>query len=267
MEISRNNVFELLNITGTRPSKDYGQNFLIEPIICQKIADVLITDENDLICEIGPGLGSLTHFIEKKPGKLTCVDIDSKMIGILSELYKESDIVLINDDIRRVNLGNFTKIIGNLPYNITTELIVHLLTNAKNCKQFVFMIQAEAINRFIDLNGKEYGPASILVHLIGRIKKQFIVKAGSFYPAPKCNSVVFDINIEDRYSIEEAIETYQLAKKVFLNRRKTLYNNLGNIFGKEKAIFILQKLGISETARPEEISPERFNQILKLTKN
>ena len=266
MEINKSNVFELMNITGTKPSKDFGQNFLIEPTICQKIADVLVTTEEDNICEIGPGLGSLTNFIDLKNGKLTCIDIDPKMIQILNELYKDSDITFINNDIRKVNLGNFTKIIGNLPYNITTELIVHLLTNAKECKQYVFMIQAEAINRFIDIKGKEYGPASVLVHMLGNIKRQFTVKAGSFYPAPKCNSVVFEINVENRHSREEAIEVYQLAKKLFLNRRKTILNNLSNIVGKEKASGVLKTLNISETTRPEEIDPEQFLEISNLLK-
>lgn len=258
MEINKSNVFELMNITGTKPSKDFGQNFLIEPTICQKIADVLVTDSEDKICEIGPGLGSLTNFICQKEGNLTCVDIDPKMIQILTELYKDSNISFINNDIRKVDLENYTKIIGNLPYNITTELIVHLLTFAKNCKQYVFMIQAEALNRFIDDVGKEYGPASVLVHLLGRIKKQFVVKAGSFYPAPKCNSVVFEINVENRHSREEVVETYQLAKKLFLNRRKTLLNNLGNLVGKARALSIIQTMNIKETARPEEISPEQY---------
>lgn len=266
MEINKSNVFELMNITGTKPSKDFGQNFLIEPTICQKIADVLVTEKEDKVCEIGPGLGSLTNFINQKEGSLTCVDIDPKMIQILNELYKDSDITFINNDIRKVDLTSYTKIIGNLPYNITTELIVHLLTFAKNCKQYVFMIQTEALNRFVDDSGKEYGPASVLVHLLGRIKKQFVVKAGSFYPAPKCSSVVFDINVEDRHTRKEAVEVYQLAKKLFLNRRKTLLNNLGNIVGKEKAISVLKTMEIKETARPEEITPQQFVEINNLIK-
>lgn len=266
MEINRSNIFEILNITGAKPSKDFGQNFLIEPSICERISNVLETDSSDNILEIGPGLGSLTHFINQKDGSLDCVDVDSKMIYILNELYKNESINFINDDIRNVSLDRYTKIIGNLPYNITTELIVHLLCNAKNCKEFVFMIQAEALNRFTDVSGKEYGPASILVHLLGNIKKEFVVKAGSFYPAPKCNSVVFKITKNSNNPLDIAVSTYKLAKKLFLNRRKTLYNNLSNVCGKEKAIFILQKLGISDNARPEEIAPQRFVDIYFLTK-
>ena len=266
MEINRNNVFELLNIAGAKPSKDFGQNFLIEPTICQKIAEILVACSDDNILEIGPGLGSLTHFIQQKPGKLTCVDVDSKMISILTELYKNTPVNLVLNDVRKIPLELYSKMIGNLPCNITTELIVYLLENAVNCKQFVFMIQAEALNRFIDTKGKEYGPASVLIHLLGNIKKHFIVKAGSFYPAPKCNSVVFEINVEDKYPRELAVEVYKLAKKLFLNRRKTLLNNLSNVCGKEKAVDILQKLGIPETARSEEIVPERMLEIYKLTK-
>ena len=266
MEISKSNVFELLNITGTRPSKDFGQNFLIEPTICNKIADVLVTNESDDILEIGPGLGSLTHFLLEKPGKLTCVDVDAKMISILETIYKDSQVNLVLNDVRKVNLQFFSKIIGNLPYNITTELIVFLLEKAVNCEQFVFMIQAEALNRFIEVKGKDYGPASVLIHLLGDIKKEFVVKAGSFYPAPKCNSVVFQINVQDKYPRELSLEVYKLAKKLFLNRRKTLLNNLSNVCGKEKALSILQKMGILESARVEEISPESILEIYKLTK-
>lgn len=261
MEINKSNVFTLLNIVGAKPSKDYGQNFLIEPTICERISNCLTTKPEDKILEIGPGLGSLTHYLNEKEGSLYCVDIDSKMITVLSDLYKETKICFINNDIRNVSLEKYTKIIGNLPYNITTELVVYLLTKGLNCEQFVFMIQAEAINRFIDLDGKEYGPASVLVHLLGNIKKEFIVKAGSFYPAPKCNSVVFTINREERYPRELAIEVYQLCKKLFLNRRKTILNNLSNVCGKEKAVETLKFLNILETTRPEEISPEIFVEI------
>lgn len=266
MEINKSNVFELLNITGAKPSKDFGQNFLIEPVICNRIADVLSTNKDDMILEIGPGLGSLTHFIIQKEGNLSCVDVDYKMISILSELYKDSNVNLIFNDVRKLDLELYSKIIGNLPYNITTELILQLLEEAKKCTQFVFMIQAEALNRFIDTKGKDYGPASVLIHLLGNIKKEFVVKAGSFYPAPKCNSVVFQINVENKYPREVVLETYKLSKKLFLNRRKTILNNLGAFCGKEKAIEILGKLGISETTRPEEIAPERFLEIYKLTK-
>ena len=266
MEINRNNIFDLMGITGVKPSKDFGQNFLVEPAICRHISDILVTSDNDLILEVGPGLGSLTNFLNEKEGTLECVDIDPKMISVLTEVYKNSNITFINNDIRKVELDKYTRIIGNLPYNITTELVVHLLLNAPNCKQFVFMIQAEALNRFVDISGKDYGPASVLIHLLGKIKKEFIVKAGSFYPAPKCNSVVFQIYREEKHDFELAKSVYMMTKRLFLNRRKTLMNNLSNAFGREKAIEVIETLGLKETIRPEEISPEKFIEIYNVIK-
>lgn len=266
MEINKTNIFELMNITGIKPSKDFGQNFLIEPTVCKKISDLLFTSDSDEILEIGPGLGSLTHFINLKDGHLTCVDIDPKMISVLNELYKNDDIALINNDIRKVDLSKYTKIIGNLPYNITTDLVTHLLISANACKEFVFMIQVEALDRFVELTGKDYGPASILVHLLGSIKKAIIVKAGSFYPAPKCNSVVFKITKSENCDLNIVKNVYLFAKKIFLNRRKTLLNNLGNFIGKEKALIVIKSMGISETARPEEISPEQYVKLFNLSK-
>ena len=108
MEINKTNIFELMNITGIKPSKDFGQNFLIEPTVCKKISDLLFTSDADEILETGPGLGSLTHFINLKDGHLTCVDIDPKMISVLNELYKNYDIALINNDIRKVDLLKYT---------------------------------------------------------------------------------------------------------------------------------------------------------------
>jgi len=266
MEINRKNILEILECVNAKPSKDYGQNFLVEPSICEKISQVLVTNTDDTVLEIGPGLGSLTNFLNKKEGKLECVEIDFKMVSALQTIYKNDQILLLNDDVRKINLEKYTKIIGNLPYNITTELVIFLLTKATKCRQFVFMIQAEALNRFIDLNGKEYGPASIFIHLIGNIKKEFIVKPGSFYPAPKCNSVVFQINKEEKHKFTLCLETYKLAKKLFSNRRKTIFNNMANILGREKAQTILRELNIPETTRPEEISPEMFLNIYNLAK-
>lgn len=266
MEINRSNIMEILRTIGAKPSKDLGQNFLVEPSICEKISDVLYTNENDAILEVGPGLGSLTNCLVKKEGKLDCVDVDPKMIETLEKLYEKSNVSFILNDVRKIMLDNYTKIIGNLPYNITTELIVFLLINAKKCNQFVFMIQAEALNRFVDVKGKEYGPASVLIHLLGGIKKEFIVKAGSFYPAPKCNSVVFQIYRNKTHDFDLCVETYKLTKKLFLNRRKTLFNNMLNVFGKEKTEKIFKSLNILETARPEEITPEMFLNIYNLSK-
>ena len=153
----------------------------------------------------------------------------------------------------------FDKIIGNLPYNITTELVTYLLLNSWNTKTMVLMCQLEAYNRFADLSGENYGPVSVLLHLLGSIEKLLVVKAGSFYPAPKCNSVVFRINLNRDADLETATKVYKFAKSLFLNRRKTIYNNLKNYLSSaDKANEILNKLGIPQNLRPENISPEIY---------
>lgn len=263
MIISRENVYDIVNKCGLKPDKDYGQNFLLEASICEKIVQALDIDKDDVILEIGPGLGSLTHFLSLYDNPTTVVDIDSRMIDFLKIVYQNnSNIELINNDIRKQNVTKFTKIISNLPYNITTEVIVYLLKNAKDVKKMVLMCQSENFPHFNETKGKEYGPSSILIHLIGQIQKVITVKAGSFYPAPKCNSTVFSISLFEDVDVIEAIKIYEFAKQMFLNRRKTIYNNLSNYLkNKEKAQFVLEKSGLDMNLRPEQIEPSKYKDI------
>ena len=266
MEINRSNIYELVEKCQVKPDKDYGQNFLIEPSVAEKICGYLIANPDDKILEIGPGLGSLTHFLVDK-GHLTVCDIDSRMIDFLKIFYKDN-VEFILDDIRKVDVTKYDHIIGNLPYNITTELVTYLLMNSQNTKSMVLMCQLEAFNRFSDLSGENYGPVSVLLHLLGSIEKLIVVKPGSFYPAPKCNSVVFKINLFENKDLRTAKEVYKLSKSLFLNRRKTIYNNLKNYLSNgEKAQEILDKLGIAQNLRPENISPELYLKMYLLIQN
>lgn len=256
MLITRNNIQDIVNATNTKPDKDYGQNFLIVPEICEDIVNSLCLNQDDKTLEIGPGLGSLTHFMYEKCN-LTVCDIDSRMIMFLKGFY--TNLEYIENDIRKTDVSKYNKIIGNLPYNITTELVIYLLINAQSCEKMILMCQQEAFNRFFDLSGGEYGPASILIHLLGTPKKLFTVKPGNFYPAPKCNSLVFSFEFSPEANKEEAVSIYKFAKALFTNRRKTIYNNLKNYLQNgERANNILEKLNISNMLRPEEISPSTY---------
>lgn len=263
MEINRSNILDLVEKCQVKPDKDYGQNFLLETTIASKICDYLNLENSDNVLEIGPGLGSLTHFLVGKCN-LTVCDIDSRMIDFLKIFYKD-DITYILNDIRKVDVTSYSKIIGNLPYNITTELVTYLLLNSEKTTTMVLMSQLEAYNRFGDLSGENYGPVSILLHLLGTIEKLLVVKAGSFYPAPKCSSVVFRINIKEDADLNTAINVYKLTKSLFLNRRKTIYNNLKNYLSSgDKALEVLNKLGIAQNLRPENISPELYLKMYQL---
>ena len=266
MEISRDNIVEILKRTDIHPSKDYGQNFLIEPNISKQIVDGLEINSKDYILEIGPGLGSLTHFLSLNKNDVDVVDIDLAMTDWLNVIYKENkNIKIITNDVRKIDVSNYTKVIANLPYNITTELLVYLLSNAASAKRMVLMCQTETFAHFNDLKGSEYGPTSVLVHLLGDIKKLLVVKAGSFLPTPKCTSTVFVIDLFEKKNRNEIISVYKFSKALFLNRRKTLINNLSNYLGnKEKAKAMLRQLDISENVRPEELSPDTYFDLYKL---
>ena len=263
MVINRSNINEIVFKSNARPDKDYGQNFLVEPEICERIVNALDIQPNEKVLEIGPGLGSLTHFLSLQSKDLTVVDIDERMTSFLKLIYKDVNIVL--SDIRKFDVVSYDKIIANLPYNITTETIVYLLSGAIHFKKMVLMIQTDAYPHFLDVSGKEYGPASVLLHLLGENKKLFQVKAGSFYPAPKCSSTVFEINASPKCELEEAKQVYVFAKLMFLNRRKTIANNLTNYLkNRELANNLLSESNIQVTSRPEDISPLDY---LKLYRN
>ncbi len=267
MEINQKVVNDVVRNLGLTPDKDLGQNFLIDSQVCSRIADALELSNKDNTLEIGGGLGSLTHFLVNKSKNLDVVDIDTRMCNFLQTVYKDSEANIINSDIRKVDVSNYTKITGNLPYYITTELVTFLLENSKNCNKMVFMIQTEAVNRFIDTSGKEYGAISVLCHLLGKPKRLFSVKPGAFYPIPKCGSTVFEVVLHSEIDRETALAVYKMTKQLFLNRRKTLSNNLGGYLGdKDKANRLISKLGLSATVRPEEIEPKTYLELYKLIK-
>lgn len=262
MEINQKVLSQIFNDLGLKANKDLGQNFLTDPNVCERIASSLEINENDYLLEVGGGLGSLTHFLINKSNKFDVVDLDIRMCNFLNTIYKEDNVNVINDDVRNVDLKNYTKIIGNLPYYITTELVTQFVTEATNCTQMIFMIQTEAVNRFIDVSGKEYGPISVLIHLLGTSKRLFSVKPGCFCPIPKCGSSVFRIDITNIDNREKCLSVYKMTKSLFLNRRKTILNNLTNYLGdKEKAQNTLQNLNILPTKRPEELEPEQYLNI------
>ena len=259
MEINRGNIFEIVNKANLKPDKDYGQNFLVEPQVSEKIVNALETKDRDNVLEIGPGLGSLTHYLASPNHQTTVVDIDRRMINFLKVVYQAQNVIVVENDIRKVDIKNFNKIIGNLPYNITTETIQYCLLNGEKVEKMIFMIQSETFNHFYDVSGKEYGPTSVLIHLLGNIEKLFTVKAGSFYPAPKCSSTVFAINIDARVNRFSAINAFKVAKQLFVNRRKTILNNLVNYLkDKDLANKVCTDLNINPLSRPEQLSPEMY---------
>ena len=262
MEINRKNITQIMNETDIVPDKDYGQNFLVEPEIAKRIVESLKIEEDETVIEIGTGLGSLTHFLSLLNNKIASVEIDERVAYFASKYYEDTSVKIVNKDIRNVDVSSYEKIIGNLPYNITTELIQYLLISCSKAKRMVFMIQSEAFPHFFDVSGKEYGPTSILIHLLGTITRLFTVKPGSFYPMPKCNSLVFAIDIREFDNRSNIIDAFKVTKQLFLNRRKTILNNLyAYLKDKDYALKVCADLDINPATRPEQISPITYLKI------
>ena len=231
MQINKTSCSQLLDEFGIVPNKDKGQNYLINPATAKRIAESLQIEESDKVLEIGPGLGSLTHFIDEKNNNLSIVEIDEKTCEVLRDIYP--NIHVHNADALKFDMSRYNKIISNVPYSITSDLLEYVLLNNDNLKQAIFMVQEDAYKRIVSLKGKDYGPLSILMHLKGDIKPLFKVSPNDFYPRPKCVSIVFSINVTNKYKLSKL--QYHAIKTLFTNRRKTLLNNLTLLTNKEKA--------------------------------
>ena len=260
MQIDKNTCLEILSTNGLVPSKDKGQNYLINPLTAEKIVDLLNINDKDKVLEIGPGIGSLTHYLNAKTDNLDVIDIDEKSCEILKKLYQNLNI--INQDALKLDISKYTLLISNVPYSITSDLLEYVLLKGTNLKQLVLMVQEDAYRRIVSLSGKDYGPLSILIHLLGSVKTAFKVSMNDFIPRPKCTSIVFTINLFDKKVIDE--RGYKVIKTLFTNRRKTLLNNMLLLMDKDKATGILNQLGLPLTVRGEEINPETYLEIVSL---
>jgi 16S rRNA (adenine1518-N6/adenine1519-N6)-dimethyltransferase len=260
-----------------RPLKKFGQNFLTNQHIAEKIVDSLKIKTDDLIVEIGPGKGVLTKILSGKDlNQVIAIEVDSRLINDLNLLNDEnSKIKIIQKDFMEIDLEEFIipgtnlKIIGNIPYHLTSSILFKLFENFQSISRVVLMIQKEVANRIVsNPRNKEYGILSVLTGLHGMVKKEFEVKRTDFYPIPKVDSAVVSI---DFYSALDGLYEYDLflylVKGCFQTRRKMLQNSLKRIFGED----ITKSIGTTDLQkRPEELSVQEFislsNEIFDLKK-
>ena len=246
--------------------KSLGQNFLINKTILKKISS-LKDFKNQEVVEVGPGKGYLTEFlIKKKPSKLILIEKDRELETVLTNLIKNKSIKikLIIEDALKISINKLSKdkivLIGNLPYNIATTLILNWLQYIHSFKSIVVMVQKEVASR---LSAKEktkhYGRTSVLVQVVADVKIKFDVAPENFFPKPKVYSSVIEIIPKEKIKFDYK-KLDKLLKLSFMHKRKTLKNNLSKISSNiEEKIF---KCGIDPALRPEEISP---NQFIKLS--
>lgn len=244
---------------------EVGQNFLIDPSSCSKIVDALDLSENDKVLEIGSGAGSLSYFLMKNEADATLLDIDEGLVTKLKEDFASCpNIKPIQANALKYDMKGFTKILGNLPYYITSSLIETILLKGCDASKAVLMVQKEVYPRLASsLKSEGYGPLSILISYRASIKREFNVPRTSFAPMPHVDSLVFSLTFKDDVDIEKASKLYSLLNALFLHRRKTIYNNLSlYLKDDEKASLYLEKTHILKNKRPEELTLNDYLALL-----
>ncbi|MBN2683373.1 MAG: 16S rRNA (adenine(1518)-N(6)/adenine(1519)-N(6))-dimethyltransferase RsmA [Bacteroidales bacterium] len=241
-----------------RPKKHLGQHFLKDNNIAQKIVNSIDTNLSKNVIEIGPGMGILTDFLVKIPDiKLSLIEIDSESVDYLKNRFKEHKLAIIQDDFIKPKVNHITEnclIIGNFPYNISSQIFFKILENKENVIQVVGMIQKEVAERLKSPPGnKTYGILSVLLQAYYDIDYLFTVNETVFVPPPKVKSAVIRISRNNRLSINCNEQLFfQVVKMAFNQRRKTLRNSLKKMLeGKDVSNEIFSK-------RPEQLSVDDF---------
>ena len=270
-----NNILEetrfIMNKYNIKANKSLGQNFLVSEEVVKNIVECSEITKKDLVIEIGPGLGTLTKELLEKAGKVICIELDTKMITILKDRFALYDnFEILNNDVLKVDLEKIimeNKASGNLPYYITTPIIMKLLEEKLDLESITVMIQKEVADRLIAIPGKKNtGAITYSVYYYASSEAILEVPKDSFIPAPEVTSKVIKLNIrkEPIITVKSSEKMFKIIKSAFTQRRKTLLNSLVNtkiIENKSKGIAVLQKLGLNENVRPEELTLEQFAKI------
>ncbi|WP_283096084.1 16S rRNA (adenine(1518)-N(6)/adenine(1519)-N(6))-dimethyltransferase RsmA [Apilactobacillus xinyiensis] len=270
----------ILNRYHLSAKKSLGQNFLTDLNILQKIVDAANVSDEDNIIEIGPGIGGLTEQLAKRAKKVLAFEIDQNLLPVLDDTLAEyNNVKVINQDILQANLPQTissefeeqgsVKVVANLPYYITTPIILDLLKGNANFDQIVVMMQKEVADRLVAKPGsKDYGSLSIIIQYLNNTEIAFEVPRTSFIPAPKVNSAI--VSLSSRENIDNPVFDFDkfcgFVRGCFLHRRKTFWNNLQGLFGKTPEIknelkLALQNFDIDAGIRPEKLSIDEYVEL------
>ena len=257
---------------GFQFKKQFGQNFISDTNLLKSIVEASGIDENTTVVEIGCGAGTLTRAIAESAKKVYAFDIDTALKPVLAEtLAGLENVEVIFRDFNKINLKEFEAEIGeytvvaNLPYYITTPLVTKLLEESDSVQGISIMVQEEVAERFCAKEDTpEYGSITAAIALKGEAKIVKRVSRNLFYPRPNVDSAVVKITFQrGRVAVKDEKAYRQTVKCAFLNRRKTLENNLVNFFNvsRETAKKILSEAGVDEKARGETLSPQRLARL------
>ncbi len=258
--------------------KRYGQNFLIDTHVLDKIVEAADISKKDIVIEIGPGIGSLTQLLCERAAKVIAVEIDNKLIPILRDTMRNyNNIEIINSDVLKLNLGEIikrenvvgrVKIVANLPYYVTTPIVMKLLEDKLNIDSITVMVQKEVAERMqAKPRTKDYGALSLAVEYYTEAKIIAYVPPNCFIPRPKVASAVIRLSIykEAPVRVKDYKLMFKLIRAAFNQRRKTLQNGLNNAldiyYNKGEIINAIEKLELSTKIRGEELSLKQFAEL------
>lgn len=269
---SKEYVIKRMSSLMINPKKKYSQNFLIDYDVVKRSVDNLSLSSDDIVVEIGPGLGALTQEILDRGNQVYAYEIDDDMYRSLKEEMKFSpNLHLENVDFLKVDLSflknKSVKVISNVPYNLTTPIIEKIVTSDIGIKVFEFMVQKEVFDRIKAKSGsKDYSPLNIYIDYVGTLSLVMKVNKDKFIPSPNVDSVILKIEFnKERVTSDVEKVMFPLIKASFVQRRKTMLNNLTlYLKNKEMAKDLLEKSGINESIRGETLN---LSEYLLLSKN
>ena len=263
--------FEILKKHGFTFKKSLGQNFLIDSNILNRIVDGAGVDKTVGVIEIGPGIGSLTEALAKKAKKVISFEIDGRLLPILAETLADyNNVEIINNDILKVDVDNIIAekmsdcdkimVVANLPYYITTPILTHLIENTEKIDGYAVMMQREVANRLnAKVGTKDYNSLTILLNYYTDVEYLFTVPKKVFVPAPNVESAVVKIMTKEKKEFEVDQKFFKFVRSCFVQRRKTLLNNLISSYGKDK------KQDLQASCFDSEIEATRRSETLTLT--
>lgn len=275
MENAYKETMFILNKYNITANKSLGQNFLINDEVINTIVEASNIEKEDLVIEIGPGLGTLTRKLLEKAKKVICIELDKRMVSILNDRFSlYNNFELINDDILKVNLKEIindelnnnvqrVKVVANLPYYITTPIIMKLLEDKLNIESITVMVQKEVAKRLTVTPGEKLsGAITYAVNYYTQPEEIILVPNSSFIPEPEVESEVIKLVLrkEPPVKINNEAFLFKLIKVSFMQRRKTLVNGITNsgLMEKEEIKALLKKLNLSENIRGENLTLRRF---------
>jgi 16S rRNA (adenine1518-N6/adenine1519-N6)-dimethyltransferase len=255
-----------------RAKKSLGQNFLIDPNHQRRIVAALDPQPHDTVLEIGPGQGALTHHLADQVGRLILVELDNELAPALTRTFaQQAHVEVIHADFMKVDITQLVddvsalKVVGNIPYNITTPIIFRLLERARRPERIVLMVQKEVADRIAAPPGNgDYGALSVGVRTVAAVERLFVVGRGAFRPVPRVDSAVIRILpiVPPPLTADEARDVRELTRASFAWRRKQLQKTLRSApqyeLDTEQVASVERATGIALEQRPEQLAPEEF---------